>query len=256
MPLNRCNKALHHQNGCERSQTGASAEWEFHFFKRNNSMRNSAYIDAVRENDSASVGIVCEGAVSERRRLIAKRTFDIALASPLCLMALPLLIVLGILVRLTSRGPAIYWSIRVGRDNRIFRMPKLRSMHHGAPEVATHLFTSAHRFLTPIGQFLRRTSLDELPQLFSILAGDLSFTGPRPALFNQNDLIEMRTSLGIHKLTPGLTGWAQVNGRDHLTLEEKVLFDAEYLRRQSFLFDLLILGRTLRKVLLHEGISH
>lgn len=219
-------------------------------------MGNPAYIDEIRELDSALVGIVRDGAASGRRRMTGKRIFDIVLALTASVFLLPLLIVLCILVRLTSRGPAIYWSIRVGRDNRIFRMPKLRSMSHGAPEVATHLFISVHQFLTPIGQFLRRTSLDELPQLFSILAGDLSFTGPRPALFNQNDLIDLRTTLGIHKLMPGLTGWAQINGRDGLTLEEKVRFDAEYLRRQSFLFDLWILLLTVKKVLLREGISH
>jgi len=220
-------------------------------------MRNQAYIEFFRGLDPALARVLRdEDSISDRWRSIRKRTFDIALALPLCLLASPFLIVLGVLVRLTSRGPAIYWSIRVGRDNRIFRMPKLRSMHEYAPQLATHLFSDAGQFLTPIGQFLRRTSLDELPQLFSILAGDLSFTGPRPALFNQNDLIDLRTGLGIHKLTPGLTGWAQVNGRDRLTLEEKVRFDAEYLQRQSFLFDFRILARTVWKVLSREGVSH
>jgi O-antigen biosynthesis protein WbqP len=135
-------------------------------------------------------------------------------------------------------------------------MPKLRSMRDYAPQLATHLFSDPGQFLTPIGRFLRRTSLDEMPQLFSILAGDLSFAGPRPALFNQADLIGLRTRLGIHKLTPGLTGWAQVNGRDGLTIEEKVRFDAEYMRKQSFLIDLRILAITIRKVILREGISH
>jgi O-antigen biosynthesis protein WbqP len=167
-----------------------------------------------------------------------------------------MLIVLGILVRLTSKGAAIYWSVRVGKDDRIFRMPKLRSMGSSTPQVATHLLTDAARYLTPIGAILRRTSLDELPQLYSILAGDLSFVGPRPALSNQADLIDLRTGLGIHKLSPGLTGWAQVNGRDDLTVEDKVQFDAEYMRKQSFLFDLRILAMTVGKVLRHEGIRH
>ncbi|MFZ0303383.1 MAG: sugar transferase [Terracidiphilus sp.] len=219
-------------------------------------MRNPAYIDFVRGLDAGSIRIENEDAAQSHWRKIGKRLFDIALALPLCALALPVLIVLGILVRLTSRGPAIYWSLRVGRDNRNFRMPKLRSMRDYAPQLATHLFADAQQFLTPMGRFLRRTSLDELPQLFSILAGDLSFAGPRPALFNQNDLIDLRTRLGIHKLTPGLTGWAQVNGRDGLTVEEKVAFDAEYMRQQSLLFDLRILARTVRKVLLREGVSH
>ncbi len=218
-------------------------------------MRNPASIDTVRGLDPAPVLVESEDAAHNHRVRVSKRLFDIALALPLCLLALPLLIALGILVRLTSKGPAIHWSIRVGRDNRIFRMPKLRKMRDSAPQLATHLFTDPKQFLTPFGDFLCRTSLDELPQLFSILAGDLSFAGPRPALFNQADLIDLRTSLGIHKLTPGLTGWAQVNGRDRLTLDEKVRFDAEYLRKQSFLFDLRILAMTVRTVLSRENIS-
>jgi O-antigen biosynthesis protein WbqP len=219
-------------------------------------MRNPAYIEFFRGLDPALVNHEPEDATQNLMRQTGKRLFDIVLALPLCFLALPLLIVLGILVRLTSRGPAIYWSLRVGKDNRIFHMPKLRSMRDYAPQLASHLFSDAKQFLTPIGGFLRRTSLDELPQLFSILAGDLSFAGPRPALFNQADLISLRTRLGIHKLTPGLTGWAQVNGRDDLTIEEKVRFDAEYMRKQSFLIDLRILAITVRKVLLRKGISH
>lgn len=219
-------------------------------------MKDLAFIDAVRGLDPAAIRVEREEAVPIHLRRTGKRLFDIALALPLSLLALPLLIVLGILVRVTSRSPALYWSLRVGRDNRIFRMPKLRTMRDGAPELATHLFAGAQRYLTPLGDFLRRTSLDELPQLFSILAGDLSFVGPRPALFNQDDLVNLRTGLGIHKLAPGLTGWAQVNGRDRLTIEEKVRFDAEYLQKQSFWFDLRILAMTVGKVLVREGISH
>jgi O-antigen biosynthesis protein WbqP len=219
-------------------------------------MRNPAYIEFFRGLDPAFVNFESENATQNLLHSTGKRLFDIALALPLCILALPLLIVLGILVRLTSRGPSIYWSRRVGKDNQVFYMPKLRSMRDYAPQLATHLFTDAQQFVTPIGDFLRRTSLDELPQLFSILAGDLSFAGPRPALFNQADLIDLRTRLGIHRLTPGLTGWAQVNGRDGLTVEEKVRFDAEYMRTQSFLIDLRILAITVRKVLLREGISH
>jgi O-antigen biosynthesis protein WbqP len=219
-------------------------------------MRNLAFIDVDRGLDAAAIRVEREDAVPNHWRHTGKRLFDIALALPLFVLALPLLIALGILVRVTSRGPAIYWSLRVGRDNRIFEMPKLRTMRDGAPELATHLFGGAQRYLTPLGDFLRRTSLDELPQLFSILAGDLSFVGPRPALFNQDDLVNLRTGLGIHKLAPGLTGWAQVNGRDRLTVEGKVRFDAEYLQKQSFWFDLRILAMTVAKVLVREDISH
>ena len=219
-------------------------------------MRNLAFIDVDRGLDAAAIRVEREDAVPNHWRHTGKRLFDIALALPLFVLALPLLIALGILVRVTSRGPAIYWSLRVGRDNRIFEMPKLRTMRDGAPELATHLFGGAQLYLTPLGDFLRRTSLDELPQLFSILAGDLSFVGPRPALFNQDDLVNLRTGLGIHKLAPGLTGWAQVNGRDRLTVEGKVRFDAEYLQKQSFWFDLRILAMTVAKVLVREDISH
>jgi len=159
-------------------------------------------------------------------------------------------------VRLTSPGPALYWSDRVGRANQIFRMPKFRSMRVGTPAVATHLLTNAISHLTPIGGFLRKSSLDELPQLWSILVGDMSFVGPRPALFNQHDLIELRTAQGVHELIPGLTGWAQVNGRDELPIPDKVALDAEYLRRQSLGFDLRILWMTFVKVLRRDGVSH
>jgi len=219
-------------------------------------MRSPAYLNGFRTLNPDLTHIRREAAVRDHLPLTGKRIFDFVLALPLCVLALPLLLLLGLIVRLTSRGPAIYWSLRVGRDNQLFRMPKLRSMRDYAPQLATHLFTDAEQFLTPFGEFLRHTSLDELPQLFSILLGDLSFTGPRPALFNQSDLIELRTNEGIQKLTPGLTGWAQVNGRDGLSIEEKVKFDAEYMGRQSLLFDVRIMAMTVRKVVLRQGISH
>lgn len=166
------------------------------------------------------------------------------------------ILVIGIFVRRTSPGPTLYWSDRVGRNNRIFKMPKFRTMRVGTPAVATHLLTDPGTFLTPIGSFLRTTSLDELPQLWSILKGDMNFVGPRPALFNQNDLVALRTTHGVHKLVPGLTGWAQVNGRDELPILDKVELDAEYLRRRSFWFDLWILWLTFVKVLHRDGVSH
>ena len=185
-----------------------------------------------------------------------KRTFDFIVAFPLLLLMCPLLIVLAILIRATSKGPALHLSNRVGRGNRVFRMPKFRSMRIDAPQVATHLLSNPDAYLTPIGGFLRKTSLDELPQLFSILVGDLSFVGPRPALFNQKDLIELRTERGIHHLVPGLTGWAQVNGRDELPIPIKVEFDYEYLQRRSFAFDLQIILITVVKVICSEGVKH
>ncbi|SBT09322.1 Undecaprenyl phosphate N,N'-diacetylbacillosamine 1-phosphate transferase [Candidatus Propionivibrio aalborgensis] len=185
-----------------------------------------------------------------------KRSFDLVLvACTAMLLALPFCLI-ALLVRLTSRGPALYWSNRVGKSNRVFRMPKFRSMRVDTPAVATHLLTTPEAYLTPIGSFLRETSLDELPQLWSILKGDMSFVGPRPALFNQNDLIALRTEKGVHELVPGLTGWAQVNGRDELPIPEKVILDVEYLHRQSFWFDLRILWLTLVRVLRRDGVSH
>jgi len=185
-----------------------------------------------------------------------KRVFDLAVAiAVVVVLALPILIV-AIAVRLTSPGPALYWSDRVGRDNRTFKMPKFRSMCIGTPAVATHLLQSPDQWLTPIGSFLRKSSLDELPQLWSILKGDMSFVGPRPALFNQEDLIALRTEKGVHELVPGLTGWAQVNGRDELPIPQKVELDAEYLQRRSLLFDLRILWMTALKVLARDGVSH
>jgi O-antigen biosynthesis protein WbqP len=177
-------------------------------------------------------------------------------AFPLLLVLLPLLLALALLIRATSKGPALYWSDRVGKNNRIFRMPKFRSMRIDTPQLPTHLLSNPAAYLTPIGSLLRRTSLDEFPQLFSILAGDLSFVGPRPALFNQDDLVALRTERGIHVLVPGLTGWAQVNGRDELPIPVKVQFDYEYLRRRSFRFDLQIICMTAVKVLRGEGIQH
>ena len=159
-------------------------------------------------------------------------------------------------IRLTSEGPSIFWSDRVGRDNIIFRMPKFRSMRVGTPAMATHLLKDPERYLTPIGSFLRKSSLDELPQLWSILRGDMSFVGPRPALFNQDDLIKLRTDNGVNKLLPGITGWAQVNGRDDLSISEKVELDVEYMNRQSFWFDMKILWMTFLKVIKRHGISH
>jgi O-antigen biosynthesis protein WbqP len=185
-----------------------------------------------------------------------KRLFDLLLA--LCAGAVLLVpvVLVALAVRLTSPGPALYWSDRVGRHNRIFRMPKFRSMRIDTPAVATHLLTDPGKYLTPIGPFLRKSSLDELPQLWSILRGDMSFVGPRPALFNQDDLIALRTQQGVHELIPGLTGWAQVNGRDELPIPQKVALDAEYLRRQSLWFDLRILWMTFVKVLRRDGVAH
>lgn len=185
-----------------------------------------------------------------------KRIFDLSLAIvALAIFLLPLAAV-ALLVRFTSPGPVLYWSDRVGRDNRIFRMPKFRSMRIGTPAVATHLLTDPDAWLTPIGSFLRKSSLDELPQLWSILCGDMSFVGPRPALYNQDDLIALRTEAGVHRLVPGLTGWAQVNGRDELPIPEKVRWDQEYLQRQSLLFDCRILWLTAFKVLRRDGVAH
>ena len=185
-----------------------------------------------------------------------KRILDIFLG---CLAAVilfvPLLLV-AMAVSLTSKGDVLYWSDRVGRNNVIFKMPKFRSMLVGTPAVATHLLADARLHLTPIGSFLRKSSLDELPQLWCILAGDMSFVGPRPALFNQEDLIAMRTELGVHTLVPGLTGWAQVNGRDELPTPEKVKLDLVYLQRQSLWFDIRILWLTFVKVLRRDGVLH
>lgn len=185
-----------------------------------------------------------------------KRFFDLCLSllALLCLL-LPILVV-AFMVRVTSVGPVIYWSDRIGRNNKIFKMPKFRTMRVDTPAVATHLLDNPDQFLTPIGSFLRKSSLDELPQLWSIINGDMSFVGPRPALFNQEDLIALRTQYGVHKLVPGLTGWAQVNGRDELPIPEKVKLDVEYMQRQSFFLDIKIIFLTFVKVLKSEGVQH
>jgi O-antigen biosynthesis protein WbqP len=185
-----------------------------------------------------------------------KRVFDVTLAIVAGFLLLPLLVLVALSVRLTSVGPILYWSERIGRNNAIFRMPKFRSMQTGTPAVATHLLNNADAYLTLVGSFLRRSSLDELPQLWSIFKGDMSFVGPRPALFNQFDLIEARTRVGVHELVPGLTGWAQINGRDELPIQQKVALDAEYLRRKSFRFDVYIIIRTILKVVRRDGVAH
>ena len=186
----------------------------------------------------------------------SKRLFDLVFAMLLLPLLLPLMAVIAALIKLTTKGPAIYWSDRIGRNNTTFRMPKFRTMRMGTPAVATHLLSSAERYVTPVGSLLRKTSLDELPQVFSVITGHMSFVGPRPALFNQDDLVALRTERGVHRLVPGVTGWAQVNGRDELPISVKVEYDAEYLRRRSFLFDLRILFLTAIRVLRGEGVSH
>lgn len=185
-----------------------------------------------------------------------KRLFDFTCSSlAFIFLAIPMLLT-ALAVKLTSPGPMLYWSDRVGRENRIFRMPKFRTMRTDTPAVATHLLGNPDQWLTPIGKFLRKSSLDELPQLWSILTGDMSIVGPRPALFNQDDLIALRTEKGVHHLTPGLTGWAQINGRDELPIPVKVEFDEWYLRQRSFLLDLRIIFLTFVKVIRREGVTH
>lgn len=186
----------------------------------------------------------------------AKRLLDLALAWLLMPLLLPLMAVIAVLLKLTSKGSALYWSDRIGRNNTTFRMPKFRTMRMDTPTVATHMLSSAERYVTPVGSLLRKTSLDELPQVFSVIVGHMSFVGPRPALFNQEDLVALRTERGAHQLLPGITGWAQVNGRDELPIPIKVRFDEEYLRRRSFSFDLKILMMTAIRVLRGEGVSH
>jgi len=185
-----------------------------------------------------------------------KRIFDLLLGIViLVLLVIPMLLI-SIAVRFSSKGPALYWSDRVGKNNKIFKMPKFRSMLIGAPAVATHLLDNPDSYLSSIGSFLRSSSLDELPQLFSVLKGDMSFVGPRPALYNQDDLIALRADKGVDKLLPGVTGWAQVNGRDELSIPDKVTLDVEYLNRQSFWFDMNILWMTFLKVIRRDGVSH
>ena len=185
-----------------------------------------------------------------------KRLFDLIIAVLLLiLLSIPMLVI-SILIKLTSKGPVLYWSDRVGRNNALFRMPKFRSMRTDTPPVATHLLADPDRYITAIGRFIRKTSLDELPQIFSVLKGDMSFVGPRPALFNQDDLVALRTSKGIHTLVPGITGWAQINGRDELPIPVKVDYDLHYLKNRSFIFDLKILMLTLSNVVAGKGVTH
>jgi len=185
-----------------------------------------------------------------------KRIFDLLLGVAILVLLVAPMLLISIAVRLSSKGPALYWSDRAGKNNKIFKMPKFRSMLTDTPAVATHLLDNPDVYLSPIGGFLRSTSLDELPQLFSVLRGDMSFVGPRPALFNQDDLIALRTEKGVDKLLPGITGWAQVNGRDELSIPDKVALDVEYLNQQSFWFDIKILWMTFLKVVNRDGVSH
>ena len=185
-----------------------------------------------------------------------KRCFDVCLALCVLLLLIVPIIMVALLVRITSIGPVLYWSDRVGRCNHLFRMPKFRTMRVDTPAVATHLLADPEQFLTPVGSFLRKSSLDELPQLWSIIQGDMSFVGPRPALFHQDDLVALRTQYGVDKLVPGLTGWAQINGRDELPIPEKVKLDVDYLHQQSFTLDLKIILMTFLKVLRRDGIKH
>lgn len=185
-----------------------------------------------------------------------KRVFDLVLALAALVVLIVPIGVVSVLVRLTSYGPIFYWSDRVGRHNRIFKMPKFRTMRVDTPAVATHLLRDPGQFLTPVGSFLRKSSLDELPQLWSIFRGDMSFVGPRPALFNQDDLVDLRTLYGVDRVLPGLTGWAQINGRDELPIPDKVRLDVDYLKRQSFALDLKILFLTFLKVVRRDGVAH
>lgn len=188
--------------------------------------------------------------------MIAKRLFDIFLAIFGSILLLIPFVIIAFGVKFTSKGPILYWSSRVGKNNTLFQMPKFRSMKANTPTVATHLLQNPDSLLTPIGSFLRKSSLDEIPQLWSIFKGEMSFVGPRPALFNQDDLITQRTDAGVHKLTPGLTGWAQINGRDELPIPQKVALDIQYMQHRSFLFDIKIIFLTFVKVLNKEGIKH
>jgi O-antigen biosynthesis protein WbqP len=185
-----------------------------------------------------------------------KRIFDLLLSVIMLNFLLIPMLLISISVFLSSKGPILYWSNRIGRNNKTFKMPKFRSMLDNTPDIATHILSAPETYLSPIGSFLRSTSLDELPQLYSVLKGDMSFVGPRPALFNQDDLIYLRNKNGVDRLLPGITGWAQINGRDHLTIYEKVAFDTEYLAKKSFWFDIKILWITLLKVINQNGVKH
>jgi O-antigen biosynthesis protein WbqP len=203
-----------------------------------------------------TTGDTCSHSDSDYTIPAWKRSFDLILSGALLILLSPLLALCWAAVRCTSRGPGLHWSERVGKDNRRFWMPKFRTMSIDTPQVATHLMRNPERYLTPVGALLRRTSLDELPQLISVCKGNLSLVGPRPALFNQDDLVALRTLRGIHRLVPGITGWAQVNGRDELEIPRKVHLDAEYMMDQSFAFDLKIIFLTLWKVLQADGVRH
>jgi O-antigen biosynthesis protein WbqP len=185
-----------------------------------------------------------------------KRIFDLFLAIILLILFAPIFIVVAIIIKISDPGPALYWSKRVGRQNKLFMMPKFRSMKLSTPQVATHLLTNPEQYLISIGAFIRKSSIDELPQLLSVIKGDMSFVGPRPALFNQDDLIELRTQYGVHELLPGITGWAQINGRDEIPIPKKVEYEVEYLKRKNFLFDLKIIFLTAYKVIKKENVSH
>ena len=185
-----------------------------------------------------------------------KRIFDILLASFLLVIFSGAMVVLAVLIRFGSKGPSLYWSDRIGRNNTLFKMPKFRTMQKGAPAVATHLLNSPGTYVTSLGKVLRKLSIDELPQLYSVLKGDMSFVGPRPALFNQDDLMQLRTQKGIHRLVPGVTGWAQINGRDEISIPVKVQHDEFYLQHRSFAFDLYILGLTTIRVVHRSGVTH
>lgn len=185
-----------------------------------------------------------------------KRLFDIVVALIIFGLLFVPMVIIAAMIRVTSRGPVLFWSDRVGKNNKIFRMPKFRTMHTDTPDVATHLLKDPDEYLTPVGPFLRKYSLDEFPQIWSVLTGDMSIVGPRPALYNQDDLIELRTNKGIHQIVPGITGWAQVNGRDILTIPVKVDYDEHYMLNRSFFFDLKILWMTFLKVVSSEGVRH
>ena len=185
-----------------------------------------------------------------------KRIFDIVLVTMFFIVFFFPMLIIALLVKITSKGPVLYWSDRVGKYNTIFKMPKFRTMMADTPAMATHLMKNPEQYCTPVGSFLRKSSLDELPQLYSVLKGDMSFVGPRPALFNQDDLIDLRTKKGIHNLIPGITGWAQINGRDDLPIPEKVDLDEYYLNNHSFMFDLKTLFMTLLSVISSQGVQH
>lgn len=188
-----------------------------------------------------------------------KRIFDILLASAAAIVLLPLILIVFLLVKITSRGPALYWSKRVGVNNKLFNMPKFRSMRVDTPALATHIMNqqeNSDQYLTPIGSFIRKSSLDEIPQLWSVLTGDMSMVGPRPALFNQDDLMQLRVDAGVHLLRPGITGWAQVNGRDEIPIPQKVGFDVHYLKHHTMILDCYIIFLTVMKVLRRDDVSH